>query len=159
MIRGFEASFDYNFYKQLFLYSNITTTYGQNKTNNEPVGGIPPTFGLIGLNWKSEYHSFYFYVRFAAKQDRLSADDKDDPRIPEGGTPGWETLNFRTRFSFMKFVNLQFAIENILDYNFSFLSNDFALSPFRPTLNTQSSNNDLLSKADIHFLGLAPTIL
>lgn len=96
----------------------VTTTYGQNTTNNEPVGGIPPSFGILGLKWDTETYYFDFYMRFATKQDRLSADDKDDPRIPEGGTPGWRIFNLRTGFNFLDFTNLQFAVENIFDYNY-----------------------------------------
>ena len=29
----------------------------------------------------------------AAKQDRLAKGDKDDNRIPKGGTPGWQIVN------------------------------------------------------------------
>jgi hemoglobin/transferrin/lactoferrin receptor protein len=57
-------------------------------------------------------------LRFASKQDRLSADDKDDPRIPDGGTPGWQTYNLRAGLKLVNFGDLQFAVENIFDYNY-----------------------------------------
>ena len=117
-IRGFETAIDYNFYQYLYFHSNITTTYGHNTTNDEPVGGIPPTFGLVSIKWRGSVYSFEIYMRFATKQDRLSTDDKDDPRIPEDGTPRWQTYNFRAGFKVLKFVDLQFAVENIFDYNY-----------------------------------------
>ena len=32
--------------------------------------------------------------------------------------PAWTTLNLRTAYQFNKFVQLQFAVENILDQNY-----------------------------------------
>jgi len=117
-IRGFEASLVYNLYKFLSLQTNISSTFGQNTTAEEPVGGIPPLFGRIGLKWNKPTYHFDLYMRFAGKQDRLSTDDLDDPRIPEGGTPGWQTINVRTGFELWNAGNIQFAIENICDTNY-----------------------------------------
>jgi outer membrane receptor for ferrienterochelin and colicin len=117
-ISGFEFSTDYNFYKALTFRSNLAITYGQNTSKDEPVGGIPPIFGLTGLKWNSDLYYVDFYIRFAGKQNRLSADDEDDPRIPKGGTPGWQTFNIRTGTQLNKWLNLQFAVENIFDYNY-----------------------------------------
>lgn len=117
-IRGFEASIDYPFHPHLSLHANVSTTYGQNTTNNEPVGGIPPTFGLIGMKWSRETMIVDLYMRIASKQDRLSADDMDDTRIPAGGTPGWYTINFRSGFHLRHSAKLQLAVENILDTNY-----------------------------------------
>jgi len=117
-VRGMEATAELNVNNRLKIYGNITTTYGQNTSLNEPVGGIPPMFGLIGLRWETENYDASFYMRFAGKQDRLSSDDLDDPRIPAGGTPGWQTINFRTSFYMLSHLTLQLALENILDYNY-----------------------------------------
>ncbi len=117
-IRGLEGSVQIDLYRNLSCYGNITTTYGHNTTGDEPVGGIPPTFGLAGLEWrKGEYH-LAAYVRFAGDQDRLSTDDRDDPRIPESGTPGWITLNLRGGFPLRDRLGIRLAIENILDLNY-----------------------------------------
>ncbi len=115
---GLESSMIYNFITNFYFNGNIAIPYGQNVTRHEPVGGVPPTFGRIGIQW--ERNSIYadLYIRFAAKQDRLSSDDKDDPRIPEGGTPGWYTLNLRLGYEIRNFGHVQFAIENILDRNY-----------------------------------------
>jgi len=93
-------------------------TYGYNSTANEPVGKIPPAFGRIGFRWNRENTYFDLYMRFAFRQDRLSADDLDDPRIPKGGTPAWQTVNFRTGFSILSFGRCQVAVENIFDVNY-----------------------------------------
>ncbi len=117
-VRGLEGSVHWNVFADLYLRSNVTTTYGQNVTNHEPVGGVPPTFALIGLAWGPPEKHLAFFVRLASKQDRLSSDDKDDPRIPEGGTPGWRTYNIRAAVKLTDTCWLRLAIENILDYNY-----------------------------------------
>jgi outer membrane receptor for ferrienterochelin and colicin len=117
-IRGLELFLDWNILPSLSLLSNFSATYGQNITAVEPIGGIPPLFGLVGLKWQSDPGFVYLYMRFASKQDRLSADDMDDPRIPEGGTPGWHTLNIRAGTTRKSWIYVQCAVENILDINY-----------------------------------------
>ena len=117
-IRGIEASIFHNISSSFYFYSNFTYTYGKNTTFDEPVGGIPPAFGLIGINYSHNKHSFDFFSRFASKQNRLSADDLDDPRIPHNGTPGWQTLNFRYRTDIGEHLLFQLSLENIFDTNY-----------------------------------------
>ncbi|MFC1501947.1 TonB-dependent receptor domain-containing protein [bacterium] len=117
-IRGFEASLKYFMNRHVTFHANISTAYGQNNTINEPVGKIPPTFGLFGFRWSREKIHFDLYLRFASRQDRLSADDLDDPRIPAGGTPGWQTVNFRAGFPVWSIGKIQVAVENIFDVNY-----------------------------------------
>lgn len=117
-IYGAEGSFRYMFLGNWYLRGNFTWIYGKNTTLDEPVGGIPPLFGLTGIQYNKINYKIDFYMRFAAKQDRLSADDLDDPRIPRGGTPPWQTYNIRIKYMVSKLITLQTALENILDYNY-----------------------------------------
>lgn len=115
---GLEHYFRSRLSKWVSLRGQLTYTYGQNTSLNEPIGGIPPLFGLIGLKYIHPRFNLDYYLRFATRQRRLSDDDKDDKRIPEGGTPGWYTLNFRTKVSLFQRLNLYLALENILDMNY-----------------------------------------
>ena len=117
-IRGLEASIDCNVYRRFFVRANMAMTYGHNTTQDEPVGGIPPTFGLAGLEWREKRSYFHVYSRFATRQDRLSADDMDDPRIPVGGTPGWYILNVRAGYDIYPRCKLRCAVENLFDLNY-----------------------------------------
>ncbi len=117
-IRGLETGLQYGFYQNFNLYFTLTSTFGQNTKINEPIGGIPPTCGLAGLGWSGKGFSTDLYVRFATKQDRLSADDKDDPRIPSGGTPGWWIVNLRWLWYSTENTRLRFSIENLFDFNY-----------------------------------------
>jgi len=117
-IQGVEANLRFVLMDGLSTGMNLTYTYGQNITANEPVGGIPPLFGFAGLRWDRPFSFAETYVRFAGWQRRLSADDRDDPRIPEGGTPGWHTFNIRGGWKINPNLSVQSAVENILDYNY-----------------------------------------
>lgn len=117
-IYGFETSLKYALSASWLTKGNLTWTYGQNTSYNEPVGGIPPLFGLFGIQYSQSKFTAFSYIRFAAKQDRLSADDFDDPRIPNQGTPAWQTYNFRMRYQFNKIFGIQIALQNIFDYNY-----------------------------------------
>ncbi len=114
-ITGFEWSLRYGFAPGFNFRSNLAYTYGENKTARDPVGGIPPFFGLAGLSWQKQDLFLETYTRFAMEQPRLSKDDLDDPRIPPGGTPGWFTLNMRVEYEISPSIKVNFAIENILD--------------------------------------------
>lgn len=117
-IRGFEFSAAYSISGNLVWQVNLTDTYGQNSSAQEPVGGIPPFFGLAGIEWKKDRFQLKAYSRFAAWQTRLSCDDLDDPRIPAGGTPGWWTINLRAGIRLNSAINIRMAVKNILDLNY-----------------------------------------
>ncbi len=117
-LSGFEFSFNANLRARLSWYGNAAYTYGQSTTADEPISKIPPFFGLMGLRYHYHRWQAAFYARFAARQNRLSADDLDDPRIPNTGTPGWYTLNLRGNFQPTPGITLTLALENVLDKNY-----------------------------------------
>ncbi|MDQ7052606.1 MAG: TonB-dependent receptor [candidate division KSB1 bacterium] len=57
-------------------------------------------------------------LRFAGAQQRLSAEDRQDLRIPEGGTPGWTTLNLRVGYELTPRLRLRASVMNLLDENY-----------------------------------------
>ena len=91
-------------------------TYGQNLTFDESMSRIPPLMGMAAIQFTPMKRlSIETFVRAATKQDRLSSRDKDDSRIPEGGTPGWSTLNIRFQGEIYSRLKLILIFENILD--------------------------------------------
>ncbi len=104
----------------LSLAGHITWTWGEEDVKNgpdEPLTRIPPLFGTIVLRWDAPSCPFgrafvETYVRFAAKQDRLSAEDEKDSRIPEGGTPGFLTWNARAGVEIKGHARLALVLEN-----------------------------------------------
>jgi len=117
-IRGLEFRFNYNLTAHSGIDGNLTDTFGQNITKQEPLSKIQPTFGMLRYYHRSRGVHQQFYLRFALKQDRLSSDDLSDPRIPAGGTPGWYTLNYRISFSAGPNIRLHLSMENIMDFNY-----------------------------------------
>jgi len=114
---GLETAFNYQT-GRWDIFSNVTFPYGWNITQHEPVGGVPPLFGLAGVKLLFKKGYAESFIRFALKQDKLCADDLDDPRIPAGGTPGWNTFNFRTVFPFTSYLTAVFELGNIFDVNY-----------------------------------------
>ncbi len=117
-IAGFAASLEVGLSEQLSLIGNITFSYGQNTSQNEPLSGIPPASGLVGVRWRSGLVWTEINSRFAFEQTRLSGEDALDLRIPDGGTPGWITANFRTGVDVTRNLSLDFSLSNIFDQNY-----------------------------------------
>jgi outer membrane receptor protein involved in Fe transport len=127
-IYGFEvwgqAAFSYGF----SLTAHGTYTWGQEEKLDgtiQPMRRIPPLFGQLSFRWKAPentrfIHYMEVFVRAAGKQSRLHDGDIDDVRIPEGGTPGWWTLNARAGLKISKSLRLNLSLENILDTGYKY---------------------------------------
>lgn len=111
-IIGAEAQMNFTFLKGLQIGSSITYTYGQNQTRNEPLRRIPPLFGNAFIKISSRGVDIQLVCQAAAKQDRLAQGDKEDNRIPTGGTPGWVISNLFV-IKQIKNILLQAALYNI----------------------------------------------
>ena len=115
---GFSASAEVQVTGNLALFGNLSYTYGQNTSDDDPLTGIPPLNGLAGLRWRHSSYRVELNTRFAVEQDRLALEDKADLRIPEGGTPGWLTLNLRLAIEVSRNISLKFTAANLLDRNY-----------------------------------------
>ena len=54
---------------------------------------------------------------FAFSQTRLAQGDKEDNRIPVGGTPGWQLLNTYTGYKFKK-LSISLGLQNIFNVDY-----------------------------------------
>jgi outer membrane receptor protein involved in Fe transport len=113
-IKGFETNLSLQLNQQFKWSSNLTYTYGQNETKNEPMRRIPPLFGQQELVWKINNTQILIQHVFAGKQDRLAQGDKDDNRIGKNGTPNWNVFNFSINQQF-KHVFIQLGGINLLN--------------------------------------------
>jgi len=113
-IKGFETNLALQLNQQFKWSSNLTYTYGQNETKNEPMRRIPPLFGQQELVWKKNNTQILIQHVFAGKQDRLAQGDKDDNRIGKNGTPNWNVFNFSINQQF-KHVFIQLGGINLLN--------------------------------------------
>ena len=114
-IRGTELDVAWALNAQFNLQGSLTYTFGQNTTANEPMRRIPPLNGRVALQYQP-VKQWFNRVEFlyASKQERLAGGDKSDPRIPKGGTPGWEVLNLRSAYQF-KQIELQAGLNNLFN--------------------------------------------
>ncbi|MFC1492888.1 TonB-dependent receptor domain-containing protein [candidate division KSB1 bacterium] len=81
----------------------------------EPMRRIPPLTGMLAYRWEgSEKWWLEANTFFAGKQDRLSLDDLDDSRIPDGGTPGYAVINLKGMYRF-EYGRVVLGLENIFD--------------------------------------------
>jgi outer membrane receptor protein involved in Fe transport len=89
--------------------------WGANEDTREPLRRIPPAMGRLSLRHDAGHRWVEVFMQGARRQDRLSAGDRRDERIPEDGTPGWATLNVRGGYALARRVHLVVAFENVLD--------------------------------------------
>ena len=102
-IEGIETAWDLELNKSWLVSGNLTYTYGQNITQNEPVRRIPPLFGRLATEYRAGNLWINLEWQAAGKQDRLAAGDRDDNRIPSGGTPGWNIFNINSSYTLGSF--------------------------------------------------------
>ncbi len=83
----------------------------------EPMSKIPPLTGTTGIKWESSIQELWveYTFRWAFKQDRLGSRDLEDPRIPDGGTPGYAVHGLRAGVAVSPRINLTAGLENITD--------------------------------------------
>jgi len=114
-VQGFETEVQYSLVSWLSVNGNLTYTYGQNETSDEPMRRIPPLNGKLGLHYNCKC-GFWSRLELlsAGDQDRLSNGDIRDSRIPDGGTPGWNVLNLRTGYNW-KWLEVTAGLNNIFD--------------------------------------------
>lgn len=116
-IQGAEINFEIFLNKNLKFYTEITHTYGQNLTKNEPLRRIPPTFGRVNLQFNNKKYFINSEFLFAAAQRRLAQGDKDDKRIGPNGTDDWRLFNLSSGYNFKK-ISLNFLINNITNTDY-----------------------------------------
>ncbi len=118
-LRGFEAEADVQLMKSLSAFGNITYTYGENITKQEPMRRIPPLFGRVGLRYQHT-SGLWFKAEWAAAgvQDRLAAGDKSDVRIAvrleDGVMPSWNILNLYAGYTW-KYISVNVTGQNLFD--------------------------------------------
>jgi outer membrane receptor protein involved in Fe transport len=116
-IRGVELDLAYQLSKAWMLKAGYSQAYGQNTSKNEPMRRVPPINGQIQLKYQSKTWTASIENLFASKQDRLAQGDKDDNRIPKGGTPGWNLINLYAGYGFGK-VQINAALINVFNVDY-----------------------------------------
>ena len=114
-IEGIEFEIESQIINNFYIEKNITYTFGQNITKDEPMRRIPPLNGSLSiLYYPTVYLDLKIQYLYAFKQNRLSSGDIDDHRIDDEGTPGWKVLNIYSNYKF-GFFDLGLGINNLFN--------------------------------------------
>jgi len=116
-ITGFALGGRYVF-DYLQFFTNLSHTIGRDRTGHEPLSAVPPLNGLLGIRFEKRKMWLELLFRYASAQSRLSSIDGLDLRIPQGGTPAWQTVSLYCGFKLLKRQMVYFSIENIFDQNY-----------------------------------------
>ncbi|MDP3392753.1 TonB-dependent siderophore receptor [Sediminibacterium sp.] len=116
-IRGMEYDVQIAITKQLLVSTNGAYSFGQNTSRAEPMRRIPPFNGRTFIQLTQPNIQYSLEYIYAAAQNRLAQGDKDDNRIPKGGTPGFGLLNFHLS---TKITGVQFrtGVNNIFNTDY-----------------------------------------
>lgn len=115
-VYGMETEARLNLTDRIGVFGNLTYTFGQQVTADQPMRRIPPLNGLVGARLVvSPRRWLEASVRAAAKQDRLAPGDRDDHRIQRGGTPGWVVVSASVGFPVHQQIDLVAGIHNLFD--------------------------------------------
>jgi hemoglobin/transferrin/lactoferrin receptor protein len=103
------------------IVSNITYTYGFDKTNDVYLDHIPPVFGMTSFRLEVKKFKGDFYVIYNGwkrlSQYSPSGEDNEAYATPYG-MPSWYTLNLKLSYQIIKYINVTVGMENILDENY-----------------------------------------
>lgn len=116
-ITGTEFELQYQISRSLNFQTGAAYAFGQNISANEPMRRIPPFNGKLQL----QYHLNGWYLTiedlFAGAQNRLAKGDKDDNRIPPGGTPGWNLVNLNAGHT-GRYVTVRAGAQNLFNADY-----------------------------------------
>ena len=116
-LRGAEFEWKYRLSASFSFDMSATYLFGQNLSAQEPMRRIPPLNGRAQIKYQHQQWYVAIENMAAATQNRLAQGDKDDNRIPAGGTPGWYLVNIHAGHT-GKFLSIRGGIQNIgnIDY-------------------------------------------
>lgn len=116
-VKGFEFSGSYEPVNGFTLTGMLSYQFGQNLNRNEPMRRIPPAYGLFNVKYAKQRWYLAAEIQWASEQGRLAQGDKDDNRIPKGGTPAWQVVNLHGGYLAKK-LQLRATLSNLLNEDY-----------------------------------------
>jgi hemoglobin/transferrin/lactoferrin receptor protein len=122
-IYGLSASVQSDVTEQFALTGSINYTYGRIKTDTTdyPLDHIAPIFGKVGAMWKLKKVKSEFYVLYNGWKRLSEYNTMGEDNIAYAtvyGTPAWMTFNLRCAYQVNQYLQVQAAVENILDQHY-----------------------------------------
>jgi hemoglobin/transferrin/lactoferrin receptor protein len=122
-IYGFSANLSADITHSFSIVSSLNYTYGRinTDTTDYPLDHIAPVFGRTSFNltlnkFKGEF--FVVYNGWKKVEDYNMVGEDNFGYATENGMPAWCTLNIRTAYQVNKYLQVQLALENIMDQNY-----------------------------------------
>ncbi len=119
-IYGASSNLTTNLDEHFNLQCGLNYTYGRLKTDSveTPLDHIPPFMARLSLNYRKDKFKAMFFCNYNGvkklKDYLLNGEDNEQYATPDG-MPAWLTLNLSASYKIYKNIDLNFAIENILD--------------------------------------------
>lgn len=109
--------------KYLAVAASVNYTYGRAKGDSVdvPLDHVSPLFGRVGVMLNLKKFRAEVYTLFSAKKalkDYSPSGEDNLQYATANGMPAWYTLNLRAAYQFNQYVQLQVALENVLDKNY-----------------------------------------
>jgi hemoglobin/transferrin/lactoferrin receptor protein len=123
-IYGFSGSLSADITHSFSIVSTLNYTYGRinTDTTDYPLDHIAPVFGRTSFNLTIKKFRGEFFVVYNGwkriEDYNLVGGEDNESYATEYGTPAWCTLNLRTAYQVNKYLQVQVALENILDQNY-----------------------------------------
>ena len=117
VIKGIETTFTWQFNKLWNLDLFASYNHGENLTKAEPLRRVPPLNGNVAINYLPGKFYMKAELAWADLQDRLAQGDKDDNRIPNGGTPAWKVFNIYSGYNFGP-AHLRVSAQNLFNIDY-----------------------------------------
>lgn len=131
-VRGYNIRLRVDFSTTFSWDNSFSHTYGRYRNpdgTKKPMDHVPPNFGKTSLTWTGKKANLEFFSLFNGwkriKDYNPDGEDNGQYATPDG-MPGWITLNARGSFRLTKSLELQAAIENILDRNYRYFASGFS---------------------------------
>lgn len=131
-VQGIEVNGEWRLDAHWTLFGHLTWTEGRvsqfPRTNStyrqdEPLSRVVPLMGRAGIRWQSTDRRLWGELLCVAHSrfERMNTgDERDGQRIPPGGNPGFENLILRGGWLVTKSLEVNVALENLLDQEYRF---------------------------------------
>jgi outer membrane receptor protein involved in Fe transport len=116
-IRGAEFEITSSPFPLLLVQANLSYLFGHNLTRNEPLRRIPPINGQLSITYSRRKWQAGIINDYATSQQRLAQGDKDDNRIPLGGTPGYTIYHLFVAKEIGK-LQYRFRLNNLINTDY-----------------------------------------
>jgi hemoglobin/transferrin/lactoferrin receptor protein len=133
-IYGGYLGMNYDISKKLSFSGSVNYTFARIKTDTTdyPLDHISPVFGRFGVvykhsKWKAEFFAVFNGAKKSADYSLIGEDNAMYSADPvKGFTPAWYTLNVRGFYQINKTLQVQLALENLLDQHYRTFSSGYS---------------------------------